>query len=129
MANGVVRVGNGFFDLSQVKKWLKAGRIRRVPGKLEWVFSELPPDKRSQALIENLAVRIGNNLAYEINKRMAEIVEFTHDPHPMTTGEKKFRDEQRLGILYTICVTKALEEFNNPGTPFKEILAEMDAQE
>jgi hypothetical protein len=127
MANGVVRIGNGVWHLSQAKKWLKAGLICRVPGKLEWVFSNLPPD--NHALLENLGVRIGNNLAFLINDEINRLVRFTHDLHQMTEGEIKFLEQQRLNELYVICVTKVLEELNTRGTPFHAILSEIDMQE
>ena len=101
--------------------------IRKVPGKLIWEFTNLPPDKH--ALLENFAIRLGNNLAAKINEKLEEFVEFTHDLHPMSEGERKFRIQQRGGELYKFCTTCALEELNTPGTPFKAILSEMDSQE
>lgn len=87
------------------------------------------PETTPEQLIENLAIRIGNNLAFHINDKIEELVRFTHDLHPLTEGEKKCRKEQRLGELYALCCDKVLKEFDNPGTPREAILSEMDDQE
>lgn len=120
--NGVVQIGKGFHSLDTAKRWLKQGRIHRLPGQLKWEFVHIPAEGWKQMLIENLARRVGNNLAQIVNDRVDALVRFSHELREATEGEKTFRKQQRLGELWKICTEAVLDEFTKQGNGWEVIL-------